>query len=98
MSRTERRIRCGDGKAEGGAGSRDTFHGDGAVVVFGDGLYDGETEAGVAAGGAAGGIDTIEAVEQARQVLGGDAGTGVFHFEHGLTFGRENPNAKLFSH
>ena len=67
------------------------FDDDLAVVVFDDGFDDGEAETGVTAAGTAGGIDAVEAIEEARQMFGGDALAAINDFEDGLrgfTFGR----------
>lgn len=92
LNHRERRKRkgemgCGslrEGDAEGAALAGLAFDLDIAVVVFDDGFDDGEAEAGVAAACAAGGIDSVEAVEEAGEMLGGNALALVGDFEHGL--------------
>ncbi len=57
------------------------FGADGAAVGQHDVLGDGEAEAGASGFAGAGFVDAIEAFEQAREVLGGDAGAEILDEE-----------------
>ncbi len=61
------------------------FGADGAAVGEHDVFGDGEAEAGASGFAGAGFVDAIEALEEARKVLGGDAGAEILHEEfHGV--------------
>ena len=57
------------------------FGADGAAVGEHDVLGDGEAEAGASGFAGAGFVDAIEAFEQAREMLGGDAGAEILDEE-----------------
>ena len=57
------------------------------AVMFGQGVFgDGKAKAGAAVVAGAAGIDAVEALGQARQVFGGDAGAGVAYAETDVFF------------
>ncbi len=62
------------------------FGADGAAVGEHDVLGDGEAEAGAAGFAGAGFVDAVEAFEEARQMLGGDAGAEILHVKFDSEF------------
>src|ERR671920_158202 len=71
------------------------LHLDASAVRFGDFARDGQPEAGPPNAAGAGLVDAVEAVEDSRQVLSGDAGPGVSYLEHGLITALEHVQRDL---
>src|SRR5258708_37218118 len=71
----------GEGEEEGAAVAEFAFGADGAAVGEHDVFGDGETEAGAAGFAGAGLVDAVEALEEAGQVLGGNAGAEILHIK-----------------
>ena len=57
------------------------MHTDLAAHQFGQALADGQAQAGAAIAACGGGVGLLEALEQAIDLLGGQANTGVAHLE-----------------
>src|SRR5712675_472292 len=73
---------AGAGKhdVEGGAEAEVALRPDGAAVLLDDAAADGEAEAGAALLAGVGGLDLLEAVEDAVELVGGDAAAFVDNF------------------
>ena len=71
----------GKGEGEGASVAEFAVGTDGATVGAHDVLGDGEAEAGAAGFARAGFVDAVEALEEARKMLGGDAGAEVANIE-----------------
>src|SRR3954469_17275134 len=67
-------LRGGEGEEECATVAEFAFGADGAAVGEHDVFGDGQTEAGAAGLAGAGFVDAVEALEETRQMLGGDAG------------------------
>lgn len=82
----------GEVHGEGGALAEAAVHADGAAVRFHQILDQHQAEAAALVGAGAGAADPVEALEQARQLVRGDAGAGVGHGEPGPVAGRGHPH------
>src|SRR3990170_1299136 len=73
--------RLGEGEAEAGARASEVLGPDLAAVGFDDSLGDGQAEAGAASAAVARFLAAVEAVEDPRQVVVGNAVTAVEHVD-----------------